>query len=207
MKEEDERAVLRQVIERLEASKAALEDLRDERRHLLAEFRAQDAEWRKEVERKREIAKRKEEEERRLKAEEKEKEEREEREKAEPFLAERRLVALLQQYCSRLASPSTPSSPITTTVTAPNLLLPTNTATIPSMLLMVPAGSRRRSSGFSCVSTGSSTYATPLCHTPNNIPSTPTCGSPPDPTGVIALLEVLIFGFESSFVVRRCVLT
>merc|ERR1712004_832466 len=34
---------------------------------------------------------------RRLQAEEKEKEEREEREKAEPFLAERRLVALLQQ--------------------------------------------------------------------------------------------------------------
>ena len=187
MKEEEERAVLREVIERLEASKAALEDLRDERRHLVAEFRAQDAEWRREVERKREIAKRKEEEERRLRAEEKEKEEREEREKAEPFLAERRLVALLQQYCSKLASPSIPSTPTTTSVTAPNLLLPNwnTSAAIPSMLLTVPAGSRRRSSGFSCVSTGSSTYATPLCHTPNNIPSTPTCGSPPDPTGVI----------------------
>ena len=81
MKEEDARAVLREVIERLEASKTALEDLRDKRRHLVAEFRAQDAEWRKEVERKREIAKRKEEEERRIKAEEKEKEEREEKNK------------------------------------------------------------------------------------------------------------------------------
>ena len=100
MKEEGERAVLRDVIESLEASKAALEELREERRYLVAEFRAQDAEWKREVERKREIAKRKEEEERRIKAEEKEKEERDEREKAEPFLCERRLVTLLQQYCS-----------------------------------------------------------------------------------------------------------
>ena len=188
MKEEDERAVLRNVVERLEASKASLEELREERRCLVAEFRARDAEWRREIDRKREEVKKREEEEKRLKAEKKEREEQEEREKAEPFLAERRLVALLQQYCSRLASPSSPSTPITTT--APTFLLPTpstNTSSpslLPSMLLTVPAGSRRRSSGFSCVSTGSSTYATPLCHTPNNSPSTPTCGSPPDPTGV-----------------------
>ena len=55
MKEEDERAVLRNVVERLEASKASLEELREERRCLVAEFRARDAEWRREIDRKRDI--------------------------------------------------------------------------------------------------------------------------------------------------------
>ena len=166
-REEEVRGGLRGVVDRLEAVKKSLEDLREERRLMVGEFRKQEEEWRRQVERGREEARRRSEEERRRAAEEREREEEELRAKAEPYIAERSQVKLLLRYCEAQCSPSLPPTP--PPQTPPSSL---------GSFLLVPGTSRRRSSGFSTTSTGSSHYATPLGHTPLQLASPPS--SPPE---------------------------
>ena len=163
-REEVKRGRLRVVVERLESVKRSLDELREEKRSLIADFQAQETEWRKHLEKKREEARKREEEERRRVAEEKAREEEEVKATAEPFLAERTLCSLLLHYCDKLpydceklGGSSAPGTPPVNSLQGPNLLA------VPGFT----GYDRRRSSGFSLTSGASSCYATPLSWTPH----------------------------------------
>ena len=171
-REDQFRADMRMLGEKLEEVKLQVEGLEGEQRAMVEEYRAQEYLYRRYLAQKKAEQRRRTEYERLVAAREEEAELAEIKATCEPLLAERQLCSALIVYCEGLAgsssSPATPSTPLDG--------FPPVSSGGNFLALPLPP-SRRRSSGFSNYSGNSSNYATPLGCSPA---TTPMSGSPPD---------------------------
>ena len=171
-REDQFRADMRMLGEKLEEVKLQVEGLEGEQRAMVEEYRAQEYLYRRYLAQKKAEQRRRTEYERLVAAREEEAELAEIKATCEPLLAERQLCSALIVYCEGLAgsssSPATPSTPLDG--------FPPVSSGGNFLALPLPP-SRRRSSGFSNYSGSSSNYATPLGCSPA---TTPMSGSPPD---------------------------
>ena len=169
-REDQFRADLRLLSEKLEEVKHRVEGLEGEQRAMVEEYRAQEYLYKRYLGQRKAEQRRRTEYERLVAAREEEAELAEIKATCEPLLAERQLCSALIVYCEGLAgsSSSTPSTPLEG---FPPL------ASVGTFLALPLPPSRRRSSGFSNYSGSSSNYATPLGCSPA---TTPMSGSPPD---------------------------
>ena len=171
-REDQFRADMRMLGEKLEEVKLQVEGLEGEQRAMVEEYRAQEYLYRRYLAQKKAEQRRRTEYERLVAAREEEAELAEIKATCEPLLAERQLCSALIVYCEGLAgsssSPATPSTPLGG--------FPPVSSGGNFLALPLPP-SRRRSSGFSNYSGSSSNYATPLGCSPA---TTPMSGSPPD---------------------------
>ena len=168
-REDQYRADLRMLGEKLDEVKHRVEGLEGEQRALVEEYRAQEFLYRRYLGERKAEQRRRTEYERLVAAREEEAELAEIKATCEPLLAERQLCSALLVYCDGLtgSSSSTPATPST----------PLDSGAGNFLALPLLSPSRRRSSGFSNYSGSSSHYATPLGCSPA---TTPMSGSPPD---------------------------
>ena len=171
-REDQHRADLRLLADKLEECKHQLESVEAEQRTMIEEYRGQEYLYKKYLAERKAEQRRRTEYERAEAAREEEAEMAEIKATCEPLLAERQLCAALITYCDKLTGSGSSSSAVTP-VDGDVLA---SVSSVGSFLALPLAPGRRRSSGFSNYSGSSSNYATPLCCSPA---STPMSGSPP----------------------------